>query len=203
VTNRDCAILGFRLLGAWLIASGLIGAANIPYFFDAQFDQVRRMSIGFALLPSVVSAAVGGLAWLKSTALADDAFPDAGAAASDRLRADKVFSLALAIIGVLLVTEAIPVVVNGVALFGISRLGVRSVFGSTSYPQDQQALIWSAAAKANTAAGVARMLIGLALLVGPDRLARAVVRVRRELSGSFEEEGQAESLQVPPPGGGV
>ena len=112
MTNRDCATLGLRLLGAWLVASGLIAAASVPYFFGSEFDQFRSMSVGVTLLPAVVSVGLGALAWLNAEPLARVIFPEVSGS-PDRLRAEKVFSLALAVIGALLVADAVPAVVNG------------------------------------------------------------------------------------------
>ena len=98
-------------------------------------------------------------------------------------------ALALSVIGVLFVCESLPGVVNAIALFTQSRLTTSTVLGPDV---DQQRLIWSAAAKANVIAAIARFLIGCGLLAGPARLSAALARIRKELSGSLVDEAARE-----------
>jgi hypothetical protein len=200
VTNRDSAILGYRVLAIWLLATAIIGAANVPYFFDSQFEHVRGLSIAFVLLPSVVGFVIGGLVWLESESLAAGSFPRLGEPnAHHGLQAEQLFALALSVIGVLLVVEAIPAVVNGLTLWGISRQSWNTILGPERYSDDQRSLIWGAAAKANTVAAAVRLLIGLGLILGPKKLAAGVARIRREFRGSLVEDGSAEAkVEVPP-----
>ena len=58
---------------------------------------------------------------------------------------------------------------------------MKSVLGNISYSQDQRDLIWGAAAMANTAAAIVRLLIGMGLLAGLRRLSAAL----REQGVSF------------------
>ena len=87
--------------------------------------------------------------------------------------------------GVLLLVEALPTIVHGVALFARSRQTGNSVFGPDL---GEQALIWSATAKANLAAACTRLVIGVGLLAGPARLSAAYAGVRKELRGTLADE---------------
>ena len=187
MTNRDFACLSFRLLGLWLVAQAAIGMSTIPYFWEPQFEGVRSLSVLLTMLPVVVSVAIGVPVWMNATWLAVRVFPDESSEPLDfsRLRQEPLFALALSIIGVLFVCESIPVVTNGIALFAQSRMTGSSVLGPDL---EQQQLIWSAAAKANALAGVARLGVGLGLLAGPSRLAAAFARLRREFRGTLDEE---------------
>jgi hypothetical protein len=190
VTNRDVALLAFRLLGLWLVATAAIGVAGLPYYWEPQFDAVRGMTMFFTVLPLLVAVGIGVPIWLSAEWFAGQVFPDElQPTALDRLRGEPLVALALSIIGLLFVCEALPVVVNGIALFTQSRFAGASILGPDP---DQQKLIWSAAAKANVTAGIARFLIGLALVAGPTRLATAVARIRKELTGTLEEEAARE-----------
>ena len=186
MTNRDVALLAFKLLGFWLIANTAIGAAQIPYFWEPQFEAVRHITVFFTVLPLLVAVGIGVPVWFSADWFAARIFPDASPATRlDQLRGEPLVAVALSVLGVLFVGEALPVLVNGVALFTQSRFIGSSILGPDV---DQRTLLWSAAAKANVAAGVARLLIGLALLAGPARLAAALSRIRRELAGSLEDE---------------
>jgi hypothetical protein len=112
----------------------------------------------------------------------------------EELRGEPLVAAASSILGLLFICEALPVVVNGVALFTQSRFVGSSVLLGPNV--DQQRLIWSAAAKANVTGGVARLLIGLALLAGPVRLSAALARVRKELTGTLADEPVKEKGRV-------
>ncbi len=189
MTSRQVALLAFKLVGLWLFVSGLIGLANIPYFFEPQFETMRRMAVLFALLPSLVSLAAGAQTWFSADWLASHVFPGPPEpSGSDRLRAEALFSLAIAVVGVYLIVGSIPAVVNGIALFAISRHAQSTVLRSIGYSDDQRALIWSAAAKANTVSAVVSLLLGVGCLVGPARLTAVGSAIRRDLRGSLVEE---------------
>jgi len=190
VTNRGVALLAFKLLGLWLIADAAIGAAGIPYYWEPQFETVRGMTVLFTLLPVLVAVGIGVPVWFSADWFAARIFPDVSQpTASDRLRGEPLAALALSLIGALFVCEALPVVVTGISLFTQSRVVGSSILGPE---EDQQKLIWSAAAKANVTAGVARLLIGLALIAGPRRLGAALARIRRALSGTLVDEAVTE-----------
>jgi hypothetical protein len=193
MNSRDAALLAFKLVGLWLFVSGLIGLANVPSFFEPQFETMRRMFVLSALLPSLVSLAAGIQAWFSADWLASHVFHGpAEPSGSDRLRGEALFSLAIAVIGVYLIVGSIPAVVNGIALFAISRQSQSTVLGSVGYSDEQRALIWGAAAKANTVSAVVSLLLGVGCLLGPARLAAVGSAIRRDLRGSLVEEDSGE-----------
>ena len=195
MTNRDIARLAFKLVGLWLMASTATGVAGIPYYWSSGFEKADRMTVFFSLLPALVALGIGVPVWFSADWFAARIFPveSPEAIRLDRLRGEPLFGLALSILGVLFVGEALPVLVNGIALFTQSRSVGSSVLGPDV---DQQRLLWSSAAKANVTAGVARLLIGLLLLAGPAKLAAAAARIRKELAGTLADEAEAE--QRPP-----
>jgi hypothetical protein len=191
VTNRGVAVLAFKLVGLWLMANAAIGIAGVPYFWEPQFDQVRDMTVFFTVLPLLVAVGIGVPVWFSADWFADRIFPNQSPQpmALDGLRGEPLFALALSVLGVFFAAEALPVVVNGAALFLQSRQTGSRFLGPDV---DQQTAIWSAAAKANVTAGIARFLIGMGLLAGPARLASAVARIRKELRGSIADEAGGE-----------
>jgi hypothetical protein len=191
MTNRDAAVLAFRLLGLWLIASALIGLASVPYIWDTTPAEARRLTIGAMFLPSLVTLGVGVPVWFCAEWFASRTFATTSAEplGLDRVTGQTLLAAALAIMGIFFIADGIPALVNGAALFVQSYTSTGSILGRDV---EQQRLLWSAAAKANTAAGVARLMIGLALLAGPAKLTAALTTIRRELRGTLEDEESSE-----------
>lgn len=191
MTNRGVALLAFKLCGLWLIANAAISVASIPYYWEPQFEGVRTMTVLSTLLPAVVAVGIGVPVWFSAERFADRIFPPGSQEGppTDRLRGEPLFALALSILGVFFVADSVPGIVNAIALFSDSRLAGASVFGPDA---DQQRLIWSSAAKANSMAAIARFMIGVALVAGPAKLAAVAARVRKELAGTLEDDGNAE-----------
>ena len=187
MTNRDAAKLGFRLLGLWFMANAVVAVAGLPYYWDPRWDEVRTITVFTTLLPALVAMGIGVPVWFSAEWFAARTFPDTGGAEAGRLRGEPQFALALAIIGVLFVCESLPILVNGVALFIQSRSLGASVLGPSPELRSQ---LWHAGAKAGVVAGVARLLIGCALIAGPGNLSRAVAKVRREFASNLTEEGE-------------
>jgi hypothetical protein len=188
MSNRDAAKLGFRLLGLWFMANAAVAVAGIPYYWDPQWENVQAITVFTTVLPALVAVGIGVPVWLSADWFAARTFPDgAGGVGGGRLRGEPLFALALTIIGMLLICESLPILVNGMALFIQSRSFGRTVLGPNP---DLQSQLWHAGAKASVAAGVARLLIGAALLAGPANLSRAVARVRKELASNLTAEDE-------------
>lgn len=201
---RDWAGLAFKVLGLWLAASGVIGLANIPYVWQmGPIDQTQRAAVLATAFPSLLSLVVGALVWLNASGLAARAvgedpaqlaarvFGDGTAdstAAPRPLATQPLFALALAVIGVLLIVEAVPLIVYSATMFVRSRQAGTAIFGPDLA---QRALIWDAAQKASLAAACTRLLIGAALLAGPARLSAAYTGIRKELRGTLADESPA------------
>jgi hypothetical protein len=194
VTNRGVALLAFKLLGLWLIASAAISVAAIPYLWQPQFEEARTLTILATVLPALVSVGIGVPVWLSADWFAARIFPVEAPqpGPSDLLRPEPLLALALLILGIVFVCESLPVLVNGVALFAQSRHAGSSLLGPD---MDQQRILWSAAAKATFAGSVARLLIGLGLIAGPGRLGTVAVRLRKELGGTLSEDAQREPVE--------
>ncbi len=187
MTNRDAARLAFKLFGLWLMTNAAMGVAAIPCYWDSRFEDARAITLFVTLLPVLVAVGIGIPVWFSADWFADRIFPLAGQDPQerDRLRAEPLLALAMSVLGLLFVCEALPVLVNGSALFWQSRRGGSSLLGPDI---EQQELIWSAAAKAAFAGGIARLLIGVGLLAGPARLASVMARLRKDLRGSLAED---------------
>ncbi len=194
MTNRDFAVLAFRLLGVWFVAYALIGLANLPYVWDSTHDETRRFTIAAVCLPSLVTLGIGVLVWMSAEWFALGTFPIASthSPSSDPLRSETLLATAFAIIGTFLIAESLPALVSSLALFVQSYTATTSILGRDA---EQRHVLWSAAIKANTAAGIIRLVIGLALLAGPARLSAAVASIRKDLRGTL---GDAEGPENGP-----
>jgi hypothetical protein len=189
MTNREVAVLGFKLVGLWLMAMAAIGIAALPYYWASSLNEVKAAVVIAALLPQLVALGIGVPVWFSAESFASRIFP--GSASEplrfDRLRAQPIFALALAIIGVFLLCEALPALVRAAALFVQSRHVPTSLLTGDEWP-GQTASLWSQTAKANAAEAVARLAIGLAFLIGPARLGAGFARFRREMQGSLTQD---------------
>jgi hypothetical protein len=179
--NRDGAVLAFKLLGLWLMATAVGIAAAVPAFWvDAALEPIRRTGALAGALPAVVGFGVGYAIWFAAEWLAGRIFEEGSA--EERLRAEPSFAIALTIMGALFIAEAVPVLVHNLAIFHASRDG-----GFPGITDESQQFLWTAQVKANVAENLTRLVIGLLLLTGPARLGMAVARLRREFRSELEE----------------
>jgi hypothetical protein len=121
--------------------------------------------------------------WVKSERLALAIFPTTVAA--ENLLAEsqqaQLFALAVSIIGITMIAEAIPALVYNAGLFLVSRNDAySSVFGFGAYGQNEPLRIWSVTATASVLAAFVRALIGFGLLLGTTRLLEFVTALRRD-----------------------
>jgi hypothetical protein len=188
MTNRDVALIAYKILGLWLLALAVITAARAPtiWTWGTDPEEGRTFMALVTLLPAVTTFGVGYAVWFGARWLATVMFPGEALAPLklDRIETGPLFGLAMSIIGLQLASGAIPGVVNSIALFMQSR-HVGATFVGSADPDTQLAL-WSAAAKANMAAEWTSLLLGIAFLLGPARLAVVATRVRREFSSAGE-----------------
>jgi hypothetical protein len=206
MSARDWAVLAFKLLGLWFAASGVTGLGNIPYLLQSDHEAAVRLAgaLGVAF-PSVMSFVVGALIWINAGGLATHAVgadpaelaanvfgdgPTDAPARGARIEMQPLFALALAIIGVLMLVEAVPSIVYGTTMFVRSRQAGTAIFGPDPA---QQARLWDASTQATFAGACTRLLIGLALLLGPARLSAAYGRVRAELRGTLADDATADA----------
>jgi len=202
VSDRSFAILAFKLVGLWFGTYGLIRTADASWFFvrgvPADLDVIV-----FTFLPGFVASGLGICVWLGAEGLASRAFGPGDAREVQSLaRPDGFLTIALVATGSFVIVEAIPDLAKAVALLVLGLHGPASIMGGGA-TDAQRALLWSASAKANAVAAIVRLLLGLALVLGPARLTAALVRIRRELRGSFEEAAANEPMDPPHRQGGV
>jgi hypothetical protein len=188
MSNRDAAVLAFKVLGASLAILTFIFTASSVVLWSAE------LRAGYALWAVLTTAALtlgaAYASWFAAAPLATHIFPEESPPSAG-LHVPSLLALALCVIGVVLVTDALPRLVKDVVLFQQGRAAAATFLG---WDPERAALVWDATAKAETAASLVRLTIGLALLAGPAKLSAALARVRLELGGARlteEEPGPA------------
>lgn len=181
MTNRDWAVLGFRLVGFYLATGLAMLVAGLLF---------RQVVGGRDIAEAVAYAVMLAAVWAWADRLASWVFPEESNAdlPLEGGLGRQLLVPALSIIGVYLIAEAIPSIVACVGvLVGTGGLG-RSVFGGTNPSED--ILTYRSIQKANTVAAVVRLVIGIVLLLYPSRITAAVVALRRDrdLSDSSRDE---------------
>src|SRR5262245_44993983 len=128
MTNLDWAKLGVKLMGLWFMVSAVVSAANLASILER--PEVR--GIAFSLLYPLTRGLIGLLIWVKSERLAFSIFPTAVAADNlvSQSQQEWLLALAISIIGIVFVVDAIPTLVYNATLFVASRsTDYRSAFG--------------------------------------------------------------------------
>lgn len=168
MTNRDWAILGFQLVGLWLAVQLALWVTDLP------FRQLGERDIAYVITGAVIVISV----WTRAGWLASRLFPNPAPPGlrSEMRREQELLVAALSVMGVFLIAQALPLLVDGVAVFVMIRSTARSVFGTM--PEEATAL--STRATADIAGAAASLLIGIALISRPGRLATGIVAVRRD-----------------------
>jgi hypothetical protein len=172
MTNFDWAKLGVKLTGLWLMISSLRSVTNV---IEAVYiNRPGGMPIPFALAVSALSPLAAGLIglylWLRTDVLASSIFPRASELDRSSVEDQEHWvPVALSLMGIWLVTEAIPTLVHSIALSIFSLPSAsQSVFG----PIDPAPIMRRA--KADSLAALARAFIGVGLILGRRRLAEVI-----------------------------
>ena len=199
MNGRHVAVLAFKLLGVWFAAGGVTGVGGVPFLWRSDHSTVvQTVGLLALLFPAALSVVVGALLWLNAEWLATRVFgPNpaevaatvfgdgaADAGPPERIEMQPLFALALSVIGVLMLAEAVPMLVYAATTFVSSRQ-TSSILGPDPA---QRALVWDAGAKANLAAAFTRLVVGLSLLAGPARIAAAYAGVRKEFRGTLADD---------------
>ena len=184
MTNRDLATITLKALAVWWFGNGLAGltSALLTWRHDAgQFGTETSMVTAAA---SAMFMPVGAVAWLVSDWAAARVFPQATdvAAPIDR---GALYGFASVLVGLFLLADAIPQVVYWVVVWRAAR-GTSFWNAAAEGTMDNTVVYW-VAARAQVGAVVMKLVLGLVLLCGPERITRALRRLRHELSDHLAE----------------
>jgi hypothetical protein len=195
MSERRLATLAFTIVGLCFATWGLIKTADASYWLFVR--EGTEASVVFAtLLPGPLGLAAGALIWRRAEALASRCSAAGGVGETQgALHSEAPLALALFVIGVLLLVQAVPDLARSGTLLYLTRQGPLSAMDYSDTRLFNMRL-WNGHAKGEAVAAAVRLLIGLAFLLGPPRLAAALTRVRQELRGSLTEEASDETPQA-------
>ena len=181
MNRRDLAVIAFKSMALWFAVGGLTGVIVSVFAWPRTEDPFQLHGAWLGLGQAALSLPVAGLIWLVSDRLAVRVFPEPTAASAGLTRAD-LWSTVFLGLGIYLVSQAIPQLIYWVVVW-------RSAGGTTFWPQvtdwrDDTGVAYRLAFRGQLAETVARLLLGIACIAGPDRLRALAARVRREAFGT-------------------
>jgi len=187
MSARDLTAVAFRTLAVWLFASGVAGlfSALLTWLPDAA--QYGREIAAWRLAAASIFVPIGGLLWLSSDAAAKMAFPDSVAQGNVSLNRADLYAFTSALVGLFLLSDAATQIVYWIVVWRSSRgTGFWEAPATTSGTMENTVVYW-VHVRAQVGLVAAKTVLGVALLSGPERLKIALLRLRRELSGSLDE----------------
>jgi uncharacterized membrane protein len=173
LSGKTFAFVGFKLIGFWFMVQAASSLAGVPSVIRPPSWIMPGQLVSLFLLPTLATGVVGVATWSGAGWLAArvSESADTGDQKDSASVVGSSLVLALAILGAWLTAWAIPELVNGLALFVISRGGTRSVLGTIDYSQSEQALVWSTSAQAAVLGAAARAAVGLLLVLRAHKVA--------------------------------
>ena len=189
MTNRDWAVLGFRLLCVWL-ATGLI--TNLAYF---RYEHPNPFIAAWVVQLVIVLSL-----WKWAEGLASRVFPNVATAdlTLEGRWDEELLVLALLIMGLYLTAAALGNIAGGVVWVFVGSGVTRSVFGTPVSPEIVASV---AKAKALLVQDVVQLFVGGVLVFYSRGVAAALVGLSRgvsltDSSGDEEQEPDGEEGQA-------
>ena len=176
MTNFDWAKLGVKLIGLWAMISALRSVTNVVEAININRSSMPMLfAITVSALGPLATGLIGLCLWISSDRLASSIFPRVSAVeVSGTEGQERLLTLALSLMGIWLVSEAIPTLVLYISLSIFSLTPAhQSVFGPI-----YQSPVMTVTAKANILAALVRAFIGFGLLLGGKQLAEVISVVR-------------------------
>jgi hypothetical protein len=186
MSTRELAAIAFRTLAMWLFASGVAGLCSALLTWVPDVAQYGPEPTSWRLAAASIFVPIGALIWLASDAAARMAFPSSGHPGSVSLSRADLYAFASVLVGMFLLSDALTQVVYWIVIWRTSRgTGFWDAASDGSMPNT---VVYWVHVRAQVGLVLAKTVLGLGLLLGPERLRAAVMRVRRELSGSLADE---------------
>jgi hypothetical protein len=182
MTNFDWAKLSVKLMGLWALISALRSVTNVAEaFFINQRAMTWPSNLAISALSPLALALIGLYLWIRGDLIASSIFPEVKAVeppgAEDQ---ERLLPLALSLMGVWLVSGAIPTLVYYISVAVISFSPANQGVSSPGYLPPSMIVT----AKANAIAALARAFIGFGLLLGSERLTELISAMRGRQSVS-------------------
>lgn len=196
MSTRELAAVAFRTLAVWLFASGVAGLCSSLLTWVPNVAQYGAEPTSWRLAAASIFVPVGALVWLSADAAARMAFPASGQSGTVGLSRADLYAFASVLVGMFLLSDALTQVVYWIVIWRSSR--GTGFWDATSSGSTANTVVYWVHVRAQVGLVLAKTVLGLGLLFGPERLKAAVLRVRRELSGSLsEQEPPVEGSDLP------
>ena len=193
---RDLATVAFRTIAAWLFVNGIASLSSGLVTWKQNEAQYGKDVALWALAAAAMYMPIGALGWLASDWAAQRSFPASEGGGTTLDRSD-LYAFASALVGLYLLTDALPQIVNWIIVWRGSRGSALERVASESA---DGGVTFSVHFKAQLAATLTKMVLGLVLLSGPERIKAVLLRIRRDLSGNLEETQPADDNEAGPDG---
>lgn len=174
MNNFDWAKLGIKLMGLWAIISFFRSSTNvIEAIYLNRSSMPLPFAIGVSALNPLAAGLIGLYLWICSDQLASSIFPRVSAAQNSHLKdQERLLPLALSLMGIWLVSAAIPALAYNISFTILSLTPAReSVIGPI-----YQSTGMIVKVKADAIAALASGFIGFGLVLGSKRLAGIIRR---------------------------
>ena len=185
MTPREMGCVAFRTMAIWLIVTGLAAACASLIAWDANVTQHGREATLIGLAQSAIYVPVGALLWLASSWAAGVGFPEQSASEASAPGRPDLYAFASVLVGLYLLSDALSQIVYWIVVWRSS--GGTNYWAVASSWTTEETVVYRVHAQARAGEAAAKLILGSALVLGPERLRAVLARVRGELSGSLAE----------------
>ncbi len=186
MSTRELAAIAFRTLAVWLFASGVGGLSSALLTWTQDVAEYGPDVSAWRLAAASVFVPIGALLWLGSDAAAKVAFSATRGLTTVTLSRADLYAFASVLVGLYLLSDVLPRAVYWVVIWRSARgTGFWEAGSSGTMPNT---VVYWVHARAEGGLVAAKAVLGLGLLLGPERLKAGVVRIRREFAGSLSDE---------------
>ena len=189
---RELAAVAFRTLAMWLFASGVAGLFSALLTWGPDAAQYGPEPTAWRLAAASIFLPIGALLWLASNAAAKLAFSASAQVATSLRRAD-LYAFASVLVGMFLLSDALTQVAYWIVVWYSSR--GTSFWEAASSGTMQNSVVYWVHVRAQVGLVLAKSVLGVGFVLGPERLKAAVLRVRREFSSSLLEEEEEPAVE--------
>jgi len=122
MTNFDWAKLSVKLMGLWVLSSAFRSVTNVAEaFYINERTMLWPSNLAFSALSPLALSLIGLYLWIRGDLIASSIFPEVKPVeASGAEDQERLLPLALSLMGVWFVSEAIPTVLFYISVAGIS-----------------------------------------------------------------------------------
>lgn len=186
MSTRILATIAFRTMAVWLFASGALSLVSGLFTWQPDVAQFGAAATGWRLAAASLFLPIGGLLWVISPGLAAwSCAADEQIGVAQLTRAD-LYAFASLLVGLFLLADAFPQIAYWIVLW--RSAGDTEFWSSSSEWRTDRSVVYWVHARAQVGLVLAQVVMGICLVLGPERLARVFMRARKELSSNLADE---------------